>query len=172
MNLLYIITTYGVLLATAFGSNFIKQEWALAFIGAPLWGLLCYQWALLALVSVRVNSIGILEQKLLSKSSELNGKEKNQIGSEAGDRISRFSRQPKFLMPANIGAFGSVSLAAAAVAFTSLFMVEPKCSWEFGTGLVVHLLLASAFGSAVLTVRRIRGSICDLAENGPYRSAT
>ena len=100
MNLLYIITTYGVLLATAIGSNFITQRWALAFIGAPLWGLLCYQWALLALVSVRVNSIGILEQKLLCKASELSDKEKNQIGSEAGDRISRFSRQPRFLMPA------------------------------------------------------------------------
>lgn len=140
----------------------------MAFIGTPLWGLLSYQWNLLALVKIRVNSIKILEQKLLSKTSDLSDAEKNQIGSDAGDRISRLSRQPRALKYANAAAFWSIAVAASTVAITSIALVAHKDLLAFGFGMLAHVTLASAFIGAVTIMRHPEKLIDDIAAKGPY----
>lgn len=167
MNLLYVITTYGALVFAALGSNFIKNAWALAFIGIPLWGLLCYQVQLLVLASVRVNSIRILEQKLLHGEERLSDSQKNQLGSDAGDRISRVSRQPRCLAAANLAAFFAIGLASIAVALASLATV-PKCSPAFIFGAMTHFLLAIIFLGGLISLLRIKTLIGALGREGPY----
>lgn len=151
----------------AIGTNFINNPWALAFIGAPLWGLLCYQTQLLVLASVRVNSISILEKKLLEQ-AQLEGHEKNQIGSDAGDRISRASKQPTGLRAANYASFSSIAVASIAIALTALMLVKPKCSFVFIFGVITHAVLAIIFTFAVISLLRIKALISDLANKGPY----
>ncbi|WP_142301099.1 hypothetical protein [Mycobacterium lehmannii] len=172
MTLLYVITTYGALVAAAIATDFVENPWALAFIGAPLWGLLCYQTQLLVLASVRVNSIQILERRLLEAAQGLSEKEKNQIGSGAGDRISRVSDQPTGLKPANVASFAAIGAASIALAITSLMLVEPKaCSFPFILGLVVHAVLGLTLVLALISLGRIRLLISGLADQGPYSRA-
>lgn len=169
MNLLYVITTYAVLVAAAIGTNFVNDPWALAFIGVPLWGLLCYQTQLLVLVSVRVNSIKILEHKLL-EDAQLDGRQKNQLGSDAGDRISRLSKQPTGLRTANYASFLAIGVASIVVAITALTLVEPKCSVAFVLGVVTHSVLAIILSFTLHSLSRIEHLIADLGDEGPYYS--
>lgn len=168
MNLLYVITTYGALVFAAIGTDIIKNPWALAFIGAPLWGLLCYQVQLLALVSVRVNSIRILERTLLEAAQGLDPQEKNQIGSDAGDRISRVSSQPIGLRAANLAAFFAIGLASVVVAIASLLSV-PHCTWAFTLGVVTHIVLGLTFFLGLCSLARIKTLISELCRDGPYK---
>jgi hypothetical protein len=154
MNLMAVITTYGALVVAAISSTFLVNPWVRAFIGVPLWGLLCYQWNLLALIKVRVNSISILERKLLDRvpSDILNSQEKNQIGSDAGDWMTRLGRQPKGLKAANVAAFAGFTIAAAVVAFVSLGSALHDNPWAFAIGLMVHLAFAGFLAAAVYSV--------------------
>jgi hypothetical protein len=169
MNLLYVITTYVVLVAAAISTNFVHDPWALAFIGAPIWGLLCYQTQLLVLVSIRVNSISVLEKKLL-EAAELDGRQKNQVGSDVGDHISRVSRQPTGLKAANYASFSAIGVAAIVVAITSLTLVEPKCSVAFILGVVAQSVLAITLSLALHSLWRIKTLIAEVANDGPYHS--
>jgi hypothetical protein len=108
---------------------------------------------LLALSTARVNSINILEEILLQR-TDLNGEQKNQIGSDAGDWITNIKHQPRGLRPANIAAFGAFALAAAAVAIGSLFSVlrSPPNYLAFVVGAVVHAVFIVFLLSAARTL--------------------
>ena len=153
MALLAGISTYGALVVAAISTSAVSP-WVRAFVGVPLWGLLCYQCMLLGLSTVRVNSINILEEKLLSRTG-LGDVEKGQIGSDAGDWVSNIKHQPVGLRPANVAAFGSFALAATVVAVMSLLSVleddRPNCV-AFFFGAVAHVVLAGFLISAARTV--------------------
>ncbi|WP_396911694.1 hypothetical protein [Mycolicibacterium sp.] len=155
MNLIAVIAAYGgIVLAALGGADFFESDrgaWIQAVVAAPLWGLICYHYVLLTLVLARTNSIRILERKLLGPIAVLKDKEKNQIGSDAGDWISNVKTQPLSLKPGSLAAYGSISLAAISINVASVALLYNDYRGQFYLGAAVHGILFVCFLSVLLT---------------------
>ncbi|BBZ14776.1 hypothetical protein [Mycobacterium branderi] len=176
INLMAVMATYGALVVAAISTDFLEDQWygpwLHAVVGAPLWGLLCYQYILLSLVDVRVRSIATLERKLLNNigSTVLSDADKRKVGSDAGDWVSNVVTQPGWLKPANIAAFGGLAVAVVAVAVISLLTVPTTNRAPFVLGVCVHGVLAACFLSAAFYVLLI-DVVWQRVTGHPYKSA-
>jgi hypothetical protein len=150
MNLMAVIATYGGLVVAALATDFFTADtrgpWLQAVIGAPLWGLLCYQYLLLCLVHIRTNSIQLLEKKLLG-ATKLTVHERSQVGSDAGNWITNINTQPSLLKAGSLAAYVSLTLAVVVVNIVSILLVYSRNHAAFWTGLSIHMVLAGCLVS-------------------------
>jgi len=147
MQLAAVWVAYATLAFAGLASNFLNDApWIRAFIAIPMWSLAGFQLLLLALTATRVNSIRILERKLL----ELGVSERAeaiQIGSDAGDWATNIGPQPWWLKVQTVVTYGGMWLGVLALSGYACSTVHGAARWI--AGIIYAILGVLAFCSAI-----------------------
>jgi hypothetical protein len=149
MQLAAVWVAYGTLAFAGLASDFLNDApWIRAFIALPMWSLAGFQLLLLALTATRVNSIRILERKLL-RLAITDRTEAIQIGSDAGDWATNLEPQPWWLKVQTVVTYGGMLLGVLTLSGYAWYTVHGAARWL--SGIIYASLGILAFCSAIFT---------------------